>query len=150
MLFGERNEAQSRRVRDRRDRHAPIGAMLRYRRGDRIVRARLIPVAVGPGLAEQPVDQDAGAGALVAVDHDAGGISQCGAHCGFGAQPLETLVALAEHDALHSPPTRHQFEPGTEKRRVVALGVLVEQMDRRKVAFAALGGRETTEAADRD
>ena len=54
------NETQTGRMRDRRNRHAPVGAMLCHRRGDRVVRARLIPVAVGPGLAEQPVDQDRG------------------------------------------------------------------------------------------
>src|SRR6266571_103652 len=56
------------------------------RRGHRIMRARLIPVTVGSHAAEQPVDQDAGAGALVAVDHDAGGIGERGAHRLFGTQ----------------------------------------------------------------
>ncbi len=46
MLFGKRNEAQARGVRDRRDGHAPVGALLRHGGCDRVMRARLIPVAV--------------------------------------------------------------------------------------------------------
>ena len=53
MLFGVRNEAEPGRMRDRRNRHAPVGAMLRHRGCDRIVRARLIPVAVGPRFSKQ-------------------------------------------------------------------------------------------------
>src|SRR5258706_11069318 len=67
-------------MRDRRDGHAPVGAMLRYRRRDRVMRARLIPVAVRTGVSEQPVDQDARARALVAVDHDAAGVGERGPH----------------------------------------------------------------------
>ena len=97
-------------MRDRRDGHAPVGAVLRHRGGDRVVRARLIPVTVRARRAEQAVDQDAGAGALVAVDHDAGGVGERRAHRVLRAQAFEALVAGAKHDALHPPPARHQFE----------------------------------------
>ena len=150
MLFRQRNEAEARGMRHRRDGHAPVGAMLRHGGGDRVVRLRLIPVAVGTRIAEQPVDQDARAGALVAVDHDAGGIGERRAHRILRVQAFETFVAGTKHDALHPPPARHQFKPIGEKRRVVALGLLVEQMDRREIAFAALGRRQPAEAADRD
>src|SRR4051812_40404794 len=47
MLVGKGNETQVRRMGHRRDGHAPVGAMLRHGCGDRVMRARLIPVAVG-------------------------------------------------------------------------------------------------------
>ena len=59
VLFGKRNKAQLRRMRDRRDGHAPIGATLRHRGCDRIMRARLVPVTLGAFIAEHAVDQDA-------------------------------------------------------------------------------------------
>ena len=68
MLFRERNETEFRRMRDRRNRHTPVGAMLRYGSRDRIMRARLIPVTVRPVIAEQAVDQDPRARPLVAVE----------------------------------------------------------------------------------
>src|SRR5260370_17063650 len=76
MLFRHRNEAQPRSLPARRNGHAPVGAMLRHRGCDRVVRARLIPVTVRARVCEQPVDQDARARALVAADHDAGGIAE--------------------------------------------------------------------------
>src|SRR5207245_5041232 len=91
MLFSERNEAQSRGVRDGGDRHAPIGAMLCHGRGDRVVRARLIPVTVRPAITEQPVDQDARAGTLVAVDHDAGGVRGSGSDRFLRTRAFEAL-----------------------------------------------------------
>src|SRR5215475_13031196 len=118
MLFGQRNETEAGCMGDRRDRHAPVGAMLRYSRRDRIMRAWLIPIAVRPRIAEQPVDQNAGARALVAVDHDAGGIGERCANRLLCVSAFETHIALAEHDALHPPPAGHQFEPVGEERRV--------------------------------
>ena len=56
------------------DRDPPIGAALRHRRGDRIMRLGLIGVARWLRPCEQFVDQDAGAGPGIAVDHQAGGI----------------------------------------------------------------------------
>src|SRR5712672_201471 len=58
ILFGKRDEAEAGGVGDRRDGHAPIGAMLRHGRGHRVMRTRLIPVAVGARISEQPADQD--------------------------------------------------------------------------------------------
>ncbi len=52
VLFGERNETQPGRMRDRRNRHAPVGAMLGDGGSHRIMRARLIPVAVRPVVAK--------------------------------------------------------------------------------------------------
>src|SRR4051812_41582777 len=42
MLLRKRNEAEPRGMRDRRDRDPPVSTMLRNRRRNRIVRARLI------------------------------------------------------------------------------------------------------------
>src|SRR5213080_3491965 len=109
-----------------------------------------MPVAVRAHAAAQPVDQAARACPLVAVDHDAGRVGERGADSVFGADTLETPVALAEYDALHAPPSRHEFEPITEIWRVVGLSLLVEQMNRRKIALAAFGGRQSAEAADGD
>src|ERR1043166_3154004 len=83
MLLGIGNETQPRCMRDRRNGHAPVGAMLRDGSGHRIVRAGLVPVAVRSDAIEQAVDQDARAGPPIAVDHDAGGVSECGAHGAF-------------------------------------------------------------------
>src|SRR5438093_11376295 len=100
-------------MRDRRNGHAPVRAVLRDRSRHRTVRARLIPVTVRARAAEQPVDQDPRACPLVALDHDAGRVGERGADSVFGADTLETPVALAEYDALHAPPSRHEFEPIT-------------------------------------
>ena len=67
MLFRERNETEADSMGDRRNGHAPVGAVLRDSRSHGIVRARLVPVTFRARTAEQPVDQDARAGALVAV-----------------------------------------------------------------------------------
>src|SRR6202023_4052830 len=80
MLFRQRNEAEAGGVGDRGDGHAPIGAMLRHGGGHRVMRTRLVPVAVGARSAEQPADQDPRARPLVAVDHDAGGGGERRAH----------------------------------------------------------------------
>src|SRR6266852_3928304 len=135
-------------MRDRRNRHAPVGTVLRHGGGNRIVRARLVPVAVGPRLAEQTVDQDARTGALVAVDHDAGGIGERRLHGLPRGLAFEALVAPAEYDALHAPPARHQLKAIAEIWRVVGLALVVEQMDRGEIAFAALGRRQSAETSD--
>src|SRR6266478_7598067 len=80
VLFGQRNEAEAGGGGDRGDGHAPIGAMLRHGGGHRVMRTRLVPVAVGTGISEQAADQDPRARALVAVDHDAGGVGERRAH----------------------------------------------------------------------
>src|SRR5690348_4606010 len=58
VLLGKGDEAEIVSPRDRGDRHAPVGAMLRHRCCDRVVRTRLIPIAVRARFTEQPVDQD--------------------------------------------------------------------------------------------
>ena len=78
------------------------------------------------------------------------GSASAAPHRGLRAQAFEARIAGAKHDALHPPPARHQFETVGEEWRIVGLGVLVEQMDRRQIAFAALGRRQAAEAADRD
>src|SRR5215475_1559530 len=89
MLLGIGNETQPRCMRDRRNGHAPVGAMLRHGSRHRIVRARLVPVAVGTRAIEQAVNEDAGACPLVAVDHDAGWVRERSAHRAFRVQSLE-------------------------------------------------------------
>src|SRR3954462_9035204 len=104
MFLRERNETEADRMGDRRNGHAPVGAVLCDRRGHRVMRAWLVPVAFRARTTKQPVDQDARAGALVAVDHDAGGISERRGNGLLRAMPFEALVVLTEHDALHAPP----------------------------------------------
>src|SRR4030088_3111981 len=47
ILFGKRDEAEAGGVGDRRDGHAPIGAMLRHGRGHRVMRKPLDPGSRG-------------------------------------------------------------------------------------------------------
>ncbi len=69
VLRRDRQEAEPVHPRHRLDRDAPVGAALRDRRGDGVVRLRLVGVAGRPLAVEQRVDQHARAGAGVAVDH---------------------------------------------------------------------------------
>src|SRR6185437_10689475 len=124
--------------------------MLRDGGRNGIMRARLIPVAIGTRIAKQAIDQDARARALIAVDHDTGGIGERRSHRLLYRLSFEAHIALAEYDALHAPPARHQLEAFAQERRVVGLALVVKEMDRCEIAFAALGRRQTTEAADRD
>src|SRR6266700_2547658 len=110
MLFRQRNETEADRMGDRRNGHAPVGAVLRDGGRHGVVRTRLVPIAFRARTAEQPVDQDARAGALVAVDHDAGGIGERGGDGLLRAQAFKALIAFPEHDALHPPPARHELE----------------------------------------
>src|SRR4051812_45654490 len=148
MFLRERNETEANRIGDRRNGHAPVGAVLCDGRGHRVVRAWLVPIAFRAHTTEQPVDQDARAGALVAVDHDAGGISERRDDGVLRAVTFETLVTLAEHDALHPPPAWDELESFDEVRRIVGLALVVEQMDRRQIAFAAPCRRKSTETTD--
>ena len=54
VLFGKSNKAEIGRMGDGRDNQPPIGAALRHRCCDRVVRTRLIPVAVRACVTEQP------------------------------------------------------------------------------------------------
>ena len=67
-----RQEAEAVKFRHRLDGDAPVGAALRDRCGDRVVRLRLVGVARRPRAFEQFVDQHARAGAGIAVDHQRG------------------------------------------------------------------------------
>ncbi len=96
VLGHERQEREPVHPRHRLDRHAPVGAALRHRSRDRVVRARLVGVSRAASSPDQLVDQDARAGAGIAVDHEARGIGQRGFHRLFGALSLEALVAGAE------------------------------------------------------
>ena len=71
MLRRDRQEVQGVELRHRRDRDAPVGAVLVDRGRDRIVRFRLIGVTRRTAARQQPVDEDAGAGAGIAADHQA-------------------------------------------------------------------------------
>ena len=79
------DRAQARGMRDWRDGHAPVCAMLGYRGGDGVVRLRLVPVAVGTRACEKTIDQNTGAGALIAVDHNTAGVGERGAYRGLRA-----------------------------------------------------------------
>ena len=79
--------------RHRLDGDAPIGAVLRDRCGDRVMRARLVGVAGRPRAAEQAVDQDARAGSGIAVDHQHRGIGERGFQRRVGGAAFEPRVA---------------------------------------------------------
>src|SRR3954447_18060044 len=68
-LGRERQERQPVETCDRLDGDAPIGTALRNRGGHGVVRARLVAVTGRPRPAEQLVDEDARAGAGIAIDH---------------------------------------------------------------------------------
>ena len=69
MLHGD--EAEPGGARDRIERDAPVGALLRDSRRDGVVIARLYGVPRRLGAAEQPIDQRARAAALIPVHHHA-------------------------------------------------------------------------------
>ena len=93
VLGRDRQEAEPVELRHRLDRDAPIGAALRDRGGDRVVRARLVGVAGRPRAREQLVDQHARAGAGIAVDHQAVRIGERGLERVRGAAAFEARVA---------------------------------------------------------
>src|SRR6516225_4449089 len=71
FLRGNRQKSQSIKGGYRSDRDAPICAALYDRRGNRIMRPRLIAVARRPHAAEKPIDEQAGAGSGITIDHQA-------------------------------------------------------------------------------
>ena len=150
VLRRERQETEPVHARHRLDGDAPVGARLRHRCGDGVVRARLIGVAGRPRTGDKLIDQHAGAGAGVPVDHQARRIGERRLHRILGGASLETLVAGPEQHALHPLPALHQRDAGREQVLVVFAGCGVDQMHRRDVALAALRRCDTALAADRD
>src|SRR5690606_12565189 len=102
---------------------------------------------IRPGIAEQQIDQDARSRALVAVDHQAGWVGKRRTHRALRIEAFETIVAGAVDDPLHAPPAGHEFQPLSKKRLVVASGLLVQEVYRRQVAFAAPGRGKPAKAA---
>src|SRR6478735_5192879 len=150
MLLRERNESEAVAIGYGGDRHTPIGASLRDRGSDGIVRARLIPIARRFHAFEQLVDKHTRAGALVAIDHVAVLIGKRGSDRIIDALPLKTCIALPEDDALHAPPAFDERQAVVEKWRVIRAALCVEEMRGRDVAFAAPRRMQSAERADRD
>ena len=150
VLGRDRQEAEPIEPRDRLDRDAPVGAALRHRGGDRVVRARLVAVAGRPRAGEQLVDQHARAGAGIAVDHQARRIGERRLDRLGRAAAREARVARPVDEALHALPALHQREARAQQMRVVDAARGIDEMHRREIAFAALGRRDAAQAADRD
>ena len=110
----------------------------------------LVPVALGPGAVEKPVEQNARARALVAIDHQACFIAQRKGHRPARIKASKARIIRAMHDPLHAPPSLDQFQPFAQERPVVCLGLVIEEMNGREIAFAALGRSQTAETAHRD
>ena len=150
VLRRHRQEAKPIELRDWSDRDAPIGAALRDRGGDGVVRARLIAVARGPCAAKDLIDQNSRAGTGIAVDHQAVLFGKRGLDRLGDATALETRIAGTMHQALHALPAFHQREPWTQKMNVVKTGRRIDEMHWRKIALATLGRGYPAETADRD
>src|SRR5262245_56788207 len=100
MLVLHRDEAEPVLARHAIDCDTPIGALLRYRDGDGIMRLGLRPIARRFGASKQAVREDPGPAAGIAVDHQA--IQRRHRHGNrvFYRAALETRVALAVDNAL--------------------------------------------------
>ena len=72
VLRRDRQKAEAVELGHRLDRQPPVGAPLRDHRRDRVMRLRLVGVTGRLLALEQSVDQHAGAGAGIAVDHQRG------------------------------------------------------------------------------
>ncbi|GJE44266.1 hypothetical protein AEGHOMDF_3454 [Methylobacterium soli] len=141
MFLGQRQEAEPVGAGHALDRHAPISPALRHRRRHRVVGAGLVPEAGGPDALQQTLDEEAGARAGVAVDHDRIRIRQDRPHRRLRAGAGKARVVRTVDHALHSPPARREAQAGAEEGRVVEAAGGVEEMHRREVALAPLQRR---------
>src|SRR5579885_1761769 len=82
---------------------SPSRSMLRDRRRHGVVRFGLQPVGGRRGAGEQPVEQNAGAAAGVAVDHQTIGGGEGGGDCLFECRALKARIAASIDNPL--PPT---------------------------------------------
>ena len=147
LLRLHRQESESRAAGDGIERHSPVGAALHHGGCHGIVIPRLHGIPVRSGAAEQPVDQHARAAALIAIDHHARGIVD-GARDGILRRPaFEARVSRTEDDALQAAVTGDEIERRSQERPIVFVGLRIEQMDARDIAFAALGGIQSSGAA---
>ena len=62
---------------------------------------------------------------------------------------FEARVSRAENDALQPAVAGDQIERRSQKRPIVFVGLRIEQMNARDIAFAALGGIQSAGAAHR-
>jgi hypothetical protein len=150
MLRRDRQKTKTVEIGNRRDRDAPIGAALGDACGHGVMRARLIGIARRLGAAQEAVDQDARAGAGIAIEHQNRGIGQGGAQCGFRAAAREARIAGPKHKSLHAPPARNEAQSGREQMLVVDAASRIDEMNRRNIAFAAACRTYAAKTADGD
>ena len=147
LLLLHRQESESGVAGDGIERHSPVGTALYHGGGHGIVISRLHGIAVRLDAAEQAIDQHARAAPLVAIDHHARGIVD-GARDGLLRRPaFETRVSRAEDDALQAAVAGNELKRRSQERPIVFVGLRIEQVDARDIAFAALGGIQSGGAA---
>src|SRR5262252_307811 len=102
MFWRDRQERQTVELRHIGDGDSPVGAALCDGACSRVMGFWLVGVTRRPAAFKQLVDQDTGPGACIAIDHQTGRISECGAQrisCGFTGK---SCIVRAKHKALHT------------------------------------------------
>ena len=149
MLRRHREKSQAIKFRNRLDRKTPVGAALRDRRRNRVVRFGLVGVARRARTVEQALHQHARAGSHVPVDHQCGSIGEDNLQRFLGAAAFETFIAGPEHNALHAPPPRNQRKARTDEMLIILSSRRVDQVNRRDIALTAIDGCNPALTADR-
>jgi len=91
--------------------------------GHGVVGFRLRPVARGLRAVEQPIGQNAGAAAGIAVDHQAIGCGEHGSDCLVDRASLEPPIAAAKNDPLQTTVAGHQLQCRGQERPVIGAGL---------------------------
>jgi hypothetical protein len=153
-LLGEGPEIEA--LGDVGDGEAPVGSALADAGGDALMRARFVMIParawVGGIGGEQAIEEDSGAAAAVAVDHNKIRAAELGWEAELsphgreravgGAEGGEAVIARASEDPLDPLIARDQDAIVGDKGGVVAASLRVTEVDGGDVAEAALGGEQ--------
>ncbi len=151
FLRRHRQERQVIHARHRLDRKAPVGAPLRDRGRDRVVRFRLVGIAGGPRAVRAfwSIRTRVPEPALrLTIRHS--GSASAAAIAASAVLPSKRASPCAVEKALRALPAFHQRQAVLDQMRVVAAGLRIDQMHRRDIAFAAPRRGNAAQAADRD